>query len=247
MKRIMSVVFAVVLGAALSGCATGGTTQAAAPVEKKPGFDLKAAAIYTMEKAEDGELVDDSGNDMYAMVGGDFVQADGVVGKAMVFNGVDNFLKLPPEVQDGDGWTFAAWVNPDRWGDWARVFDMGDGRTSDIWMGFAGVEKRMRLDIFGTAPVATVLGNTLPPGKWSHIAGTLDGTTMCMYIDGELAMKVPATLLPKNVIKANSYVARSNWSADPLFIGKMDEIIIARTAYTQEQVQAIMKGIPVEK
>jgi arabinan endo-1,5-alpha-L-arabinosidase len=248
MKRLASLALAASLCAALIGCATGGAAQkpAAAP-EQPAAFNLNAIAIYTMEKADGSDLIDESGNGLNAFIGGDFEQGEGKVGKAMVFNGEDNFLKLPTEVLDGDGWTFAAWVNPDAWPDWARVFDMGDGGSSDIWMGFSGVEKKMRMDIFKAGANPTVLGDTLPIGEWSHIAVTLNGSFNCMYINGELTMKTFGKLLPKDVIKKNAYVGRSNWGADPLFKGRMDEIIIARTAYTQDQIKAISKGIPVGK
>jgi arabinan endo-1,5-alpha-L-arabinosidase len=93
----------------------------------------------------------------------------------------------------------------------------------------------------------TLLGDTLPLGQWSHIAVTLDGKVACLYINGQLAMRKDFAMLPKDVIKKNAYVGRSNWSADPLFKGMMDDIIIANAAYTQAQIQAIARGIPVKK
>jgi arabinan endo-1,5-alpha-L-arabinosidase len=269
MKRIAIILTTLALAAALVGCysiaeknqaaapaasaaasAAGGGAGSAAKIDMKgpkADFDLKAIAIYTMEKAdEDGNVIDGAGNDMAAFIGGDFEQVDGVFGKAMSFNGGDSYLILPNEVLDGGAWTFAAWVNPAAWPDWARIFDMGDGSSSDAWLGFAGVEKKMRFDLFG-AQALTLLGDTLPLNQWSHIAVTLDGKTACMYINGELTMKKDFAMLPKEVIHKTSYIGRSNWSADPLFKGAMDDIIIADAAYTQDQVKAIARGIPVKK
>jgi arabinan endo-1,5-alpha-L-arabinosidase len=238
----MGLVIASIL--ALGSCASGAqTAQESLPVD----FDLHALAIYTMDEIEGNVLKDSSGKGNHAEISQNTPKTtEGKVGKALVFDGAETYIVLKPTVLEGKEWTFAAWVNAEAWPRWARIFDFGDGATADMWFGFSGAEAVMRADIFAPQGSVIVLGPSLPTKEWVHLAITVNGQKMTMYVNGKQAAFGYTKLLPSVVVKNGIYIGASNWP-DPLFVGKMDEILIADVAYTDKQIQALMKGIPVKK
>lgn len=211
-------------------------------------FDLNALAIYNFEEAfADGDVADVSGNENLGYAGGDGELKEGKFGKAMVFNGADCYIMLPEEVLDCEQMTFAAWVNPESWRDWARVMDFGDGNTADAWLGFAGIERQLRFDLFSGGKSVTLLAPTPVPGKWTHIAFTFGDGNAKLYVNGKLAQSVPTPLKPTDLVKKGLYVGRSNWSADPLFTGLMDDVLVASKVYTPAQIGALLNGIVIKK
>lgn len=244
MKKIIIAIAAAAL--VLAGCASTG--KASGPDLSTADFDVKAIAYYDFETPiTDGDLEDASGNDMIALVNGEAALVEGKYGQALKFNGIDTSIQLPNEVQDSDEWTFAAWVKADNWKDWARVCDFGDGASMDIWLGFSGVEKQMRFDIFGNGAALTLLGPVLVPGQWSHIAFTFGNGTASLYINGKMVGTRPFGLRPRDIIKQNALVGASNWMADPLFAGAMDDVFISGTVLDAKQVRAVMNGITIAK
>lgn len=244
MKRLF--VFSVLVGAAfmlgLAGCAsTGKAAEESLPAD----FNLHALAVYTMDAIEGNILKDSSGKGHDAQISQENPKiAEGKVGKALVFDGAETYVVLDKAILEGKAWTFAAWVNADAWPRWARIFDFGDGATADMWFGFSGAEAVMRADIFAPQGSVIVLGPSIPSNEWVHLAITVDGQKMTMYVNGKQAAFGYTKLSPSVVVPNGLYIGASNWP-DPLFVGKMDEILIADVAYTEAQIRAIMKGIPL--
>jgi len=141
MKKILAGVVCAAAVLAFTSCGTtkeagaAGTAAAAGT-----GGDIPPAlCMYTFEQPiEDGDIPDASGNELLGYAGGDGTLTDGKFGKAMVLNGSDCYVSLDESVFNSDEFTFAAWVKPDMWKDWARILDIGDGASSDMWLGYAG-------------------------------------------------------------------------------------------------------------
>ena len=244
MKKLLTTVAALAAVLSIAGCASSGGGASGDEGVTTADFDMKALVVYDFETPiEDSDVIDASGNERYGLAGGDGTLVEGKYGQAMVFNGSDGYIMVPEDTLDAAAWTFAAWVKPDSWRDWSRIMDFGDGNLADIWLGFAGIEKRTRLDIFSSGKAVTLLAPTLVPGEWSHIAFTFGDGKVVLYVNGKAAQEVPLDLKPTDIVKKGCYIGRSNWSADPLFTGAMDEILIADAVYTPAQIKAVMKGI----
>lgn len=246
MKKILTGIMCAAAAIAFAGCAS--TKEAGA--SGSAGGDIPPAlSIYNFEEPiEDGDVPDASGNDLVGYAGGDGSLTDGKYGKAMVLNGSDCYISLDESVFDSDEFTFAAWVKPDMWKDWARIVDIGDGATTDLWLGYAGVEHQLRLDVFGTqgAPV-TLLAATPAAGQWTHVAFTLGNGKASLYVNGNLIQQVPCANKLSGFVHGQAYVGRSNWGADPLFTGAVDEVFVSGTCATGKQIKTIMKGLPAAK
>lgn len=205
-------------------------------------------AIYTFQDCPDGAIPDVSGNGNDAQIDGDYKLVNGKFGKALDFDGDTTSIILPDVVMEGDQLTFAAWVNPKTWKDWARVFDFGAGASGDAWLGYSGITKKLRLDWF-TKNAAIQIIETKAPAlkKWAHVAVTVSDDTVTLYVDGkEVGHSDSLGILPNQIPVNNFYVGRSNWP-DPLFRGAMDDIYIDNKALSADEIKALVKATPVPK
>ncbi len=80
------------------------------------------------------------------------------------------------------------------------------------------------------------VGDVLTEGRWHHVAGTWDGLTQRLYIDGvEIANQVPGGVL------GNTSNVEMSSGGEP-FNGMLDEVRIYNRALTQNGIQVIMQG-----
>ncbi|GGL86642.1 hypothetical protein GCM10010129_33020 [Streptomyces fumigatiscleroticus] len=143
--------------------------------------------------------------------------------------------------------TLAAWVRPTHDGDWARIFDFGDGTTRYLYLAarnangvprFAvttsGAGGEQGLD--GTAP--------LPLDEWSHVAVTIADGTGTLYVDGTaVARNTAMTLTPAALgTLAHNWLGRSDYSADPVFAGAFDSFDVWSRALTAEEIAELADG-----
>ena len=76
---------------------------------------------------------------------------------------------------------------------------------------------------------------------WVHLAGTLSGSTITLYINGvSVASMTGATV--NSVTLTLNYIGRSNWASDGNFSGSIDEFRIWNYALSQAQIQASMNA-----
>ena len=85
---------------------------------------------------------------------------------------------------------------------------------------------------------------TISDGNWHLVVATRDGVTISLYVDGNLeATTTSATTV--NVIN-DARMRMGVSKCDGIdgthpFIGKLDELMIFRTAFTQQQIQALAR------
>lgn len=200
---------------------------------------------YTFNEKEivNNEIIDHSGEriNVYSNALDGSVLVEGKTGSGLRFDG-DEYIDLDDSVLSGEGASFAAWVKPDRWIDWSRIFDVGDGKVADMWCGVEGGSGKLRVDIFGLAGGA-VLHTDLPPaGEWSHVAVTFGDGYLKLYVNGTLADSKECAMKPAGIVETmlGLYVGRSNWP-DSLFVGVMDNVVAANRVLTAEEIAELAK------
>jgi hypothetical protein len=83
-------------------------------------------------------------------------------------------------------------------------------------------------------------GNTaLPADTWFHVAGTFDGSTIRIYLNGVLDGSAPSSRYPKSGNTPLRLGARGNDLATP-FAGVLDEVRLWSVARTTAEIQANM-------
>lgn len=164
---------------------------------------------------------------------GDPAYAAGYDAQALTFDGTDDFVALPSDLAYYDNITVAAWVYWDGGDDWQRIFDFGTGTTAYMYLTPSSNVDTLRFLITDGSTESVVNAAALPTGIWTHVAVTLDDDLACVYINGVRAgTNSSTTVNPSDIDPTLNYIGQSQFSADPLFSGSIDDFRIYNYALT---------------
>ena len=176
-------------------------------------------------------------------------------GTALAFDGTDEYVSVPDaaNLRITGSITLEAWIKADAWG--TNYWD-GTIIGKDEWPGY--VEKGYTLRAGDDGKVSFVIGtgsawpeavsaSTMSTDTWHHVAGTFDGTTIKVYVDG---VEKGSTAISQTSITASDNAlgigrgTSSGQNTDRRFDGRIDEVRIWNDDLTQAQLQAWMhRGI----
>ena len=192
----------------------------------------------------DGTTLDTSGYGNNGQLVGPPEFVAGQQGQALRFNGTNTFVQLPEDVVGGSAFTFAAWVKWEGGSNWQRIFDFGNGTNSYMFLTPSNGSS-LRFGIRNGGSEQRVETTALPVGQWAHVAVTLGGGVARIYVNGSLAaVNTSVSLTPASLDLVSNYLGDSQFSADPLFKGTLDEVLIADTALTPSQVAGLATNRP---
>ena len=206
-----------------------------------PNNDSSTVGMWHFDDGSGGTAADSSGNgntgtlapagSLPAWVGGRF-------GYALSFDGSNSYVN----VSDADSLkpaniTVEAWVKPNSYSNWATILMKS---TSDSWAdgyGLAHYTGANDINFFINDYNSNKASGTLDTGRWSHIAGTYNGSHISLYINGVLAQSV-------------EYSTPISHSSQPLKIGKgaggsaymwnglIDEVAVYNRSKSAEEIAA---------
>jgi hypothetical protein len=181
-----------------------------------------------------GDTATDSSGNEFDIPLVDNLWGDGVFGGAVVFPGQGQGQRSG-FVYNDNAITVCAWV-------WHEAFVTGQVEryvTAEPEIAVIRKETDGRLHFYiNTAGTLRHLrvSDVLTEGQWYHVAGTWDGTTQRLYLDGvEIASQAPG-----GVLGTTSGVRLSN-TPEPLN-GMLDDARIYNRALTQEEINIVMVG-----
>lgn len=164
-------------------------------------------------------------------------------GKVIVLNGNDNYLTLPAEIMQSEGFTFSANVKWNGGWNWQRIFDFGNGTDQYFFLTpESGLGMRVALKNGG----GEIQLNTeaLPLNEWHKITVTADAGSMRLYVDDELkAENTTAKERPWDFKPVLNYIGRSQFASDAMFNGAIQDVVIYNYALNEEQIKNIATGI----
>ncbi|MCH5185777.1 MAG: S-layer homology domain-containing protein, partial [Oscillospiraceae bacterium] len=169
-----------------------------------------------------------------------------------------NALKLTPSAKNGYygkldkfplalSFSVGAWIKPadmNTW--WQRVFDFGIGENNSIFVTTlgetpnSGTSGTYRVDAFGSGIDSP---KKLTANEWAYITVTYDeaSDTLTLYLNGE---SVGTAVCTKNMAEVYSgtanYIGKSQYAADALYNGLIDEMVIYNYAITADEIKTLM-------
>ena len=165
------------------------------------------------------------------------------VGNSSLFlNGKESYAKLPSGIINNSQMTIAVWAYVSSiTKTWQRVFDFGNGENQ--YMFFTpnnGSEARFVMKNGGNEEILSTSKLSL---GWHYIAVTISNERVALYIDGDLKDYSDAmTIRPLDIKPRLNYIGRSQFSADPLFSGYINDLRIYNYPLTGEDITKLYNG-----
>jgi chitodextrinase len=199
-------------------------------------------AAYGFDEVSGTTAIDISGNGNNGSISGAGRTTSGMYGGALVFNGtiavvtVSNSASLDLTT----GMTIEAWVNPSvvnsAWRD--AIYKGKDNyylevtTTSGSAPGVGGTFRTSDKILYGAA--------ALPTNTWTHLAGTYDGNTVRLYVNGTQVASAAQT--GSMATSTNPLQIGGDSLYGQFFQGIIDEVRIYNVALTAAQIQTDMSS-----
>jgi len=186
----------------------------------------------------DGDALDSSGYGNDGVLMGDPQWVEGIVGGALEFDGVDDFIDCgnsPVLAITGDI-TVACWIKVAQFDkSWQAIVTTGDSSwrvhrssgSDNVAWGTSGLDPT---DLTGTVNVNDA--------QWHHIAGVYNGSQKLLYIDGVLDASADST----GNINASTYnvnIGENNQATGRYFNGLIDDVRIYNQALSAAEIDRI--------
>jgi subtilisin-like proprotein convertase family protein len=198
-------------------------------------------AAYGFNEGTGTSAADVSGIGNNGVVGSATWTATGKYGGALSFNGSTARVNIndSPSLRLTTGMTLEAWVNPSTVSSaWRDVIYKGDDNY--YLMGTTTSSSRPALGaIFGASTYGEVYGTgALTANVWTHLAGTYDGTTERLYLNG---VQVASRAQTGNILtSANPLTIGGDSFYGQYFSGMIDEVRIYNRALSAAEIQTDM-------
>lgn len=169
----------------------------------------------------------------------------GQLGQAIRLDAVNDYVSLPAGVANSEAITIASWVKWDGGSTYQRLFDFGTGTSQYMFLTPKSASNTCRFSITtnGNGSEAYLQSATaLPVGTWCYVAVTLDGTTGTLWINGTAVDSKPIPITPAQIAPTLNYIGKSQFTADPLFYGTVDEFHILDRALSGPELAQLQLG-----
>ncbi len=219
------------------------TSGNSAEVNATPSCGPTLVARY----AFDGNTSDSSGNANDATATGSPTFVAGKYGSAMSLSGTSQYAMVPAGIMAGvTNFTIAAWVYWNGGNAWQRIFDFGNDTTQYLFLTPSSGNATLRFAITTNGGSAEQILQTspLPVGQWRHVAVTRTGNTARLYTNGVLAVSGTVTIAPAGFNPVLNNLGMSQYPADPLFNGRLDELFIYNYALSDTEIPRLMNNQP---
>ena len=148
---------------------------------------------------------DSNGGAHNATLSGATWTTQGKFGKALSFNGSNNFVSAPDSgaLDLTTEMTLEAWVRPTSLGSWGTVvFKEQPGNYAYALYSNTGTNRPSGNAIVGAFDADTRGTAQLPLNTWSHLAVTYDGNMLILYVDGVQVVTAARPRVDRHVDRA---------------------------------------------
>ena len=201
-------------------------------------------ACFTFDEKEGNLAKDSSGHGLDGVLKGDPRRISGRVGGSLFFDGNDDFIDCgsKPAFDITDSITIAAWIRASTFDrEWMPIITKGD----NAWRFQRHIDSNsleFNVGNYRLVPNLVALGRIrIDDEHWHHVAGTYDGRTINLYVDGVLETSHPVSLLDEMgrndsrvYIGANAELTGRKWH------GAIDDVRIYDYALSQEEIKNLI-------
>ncbi len=182
---------------------------------------------------------------------GDPQWVNGKFGKALQFNGIDEFVEIPhADILTVDNEvTVMAWINTERhaFSDTENyqgiVAKSNSPRSYSLYTQGSGTLHFSTTSTTTNAYVGSSSSGQVPLNEWVHVAAKVEDGGHVYYINGEPAGTGGSDIvLPGTDDTSPVVIGRTGEGASRSFLGMIDDVRIYNHALTQEEIQVIMQG-----
>ncbi len=205
-----------------------------------PPLPAGLVAAYAFNEGTGTTVADATGRGHTGTFVGATWTPSGRYGAALVFNGTNARVTVP-DAADLDlttGVTLEAWVYPTAAGGGAwRTVITKDNAANISYLLYANTDtNNPGMFVGGTWQQQVVGGSTLAANVWTHLAGTYDGATIRLYVNGvQVASRAQTAPIATNndLLSIGGSSVWGEW-----FAGRLDELRIYNRALTAAEIQA---------
>ena len=208
------------------------------PAQSQPVSGLVAA--YGFNESKGTVAADATGKGHTGTITNATWTSSGRFGSALTFNGSSSRVTVAhaSDLNLTTGMTLEAWVFPTTTSG-VRDILIKEGSGVDIYNLYArNWRGRPESNILTGGTNRTAEGTALAANAWTHVAGTYDGTTLRLYING---VQAASTTVSGPIASSTGPVrigGNSLWGE--YFQGRIDEVRIYNRALSQAEIQADM-------
>ncbi|HVQ90242.1 MAG TPA: LamG-like jellyroll fold domain-containing protein [Mycobacteriales bacterium] len=195
-------------------------------------------AAYGFDEGAGTTAGDASGGGHAGTLTGAAWSAAGRFGGALSFNGTSSWVTVPDAaaLDLTSAMTLEAWVRPVAGSGWRTV--LMKERPGGLAYSLYGYDNSNRPPAvygnFGGTDVSAAGGSALPVNTWSHLAGTYDGATLRLYVNGvQVATKARTGPLPASTSPLR-IGGNSAWGE--YFSGLIDEVRVYNRALPAAEI-----------
>lgn len=163
-------------------------------------------------------------------------------GKALEFNGSSSYVSCPSINLSGNAISMQAWIKVDVF---KTAFPyitsvMGtetSGNSAFVRLGDASLaNNKLQFVLYSGSTQMKLDGSAgLNTGEWYHVAATFDGTTMKIYINGELDASMTAS--SSSFVSNGAFAIGRNYGNDRILDGRIDEVSVWSAALSQSTIR----------
>ncbi len=175
---------------------------------------------------------------------GDPQWVNGKFGKALQFNGVDDWVEIPhAEILTVDNEvTVMAWINAERHSGPGGVNWQGIVAKSNSPRSYSFYTRINGVLHFSTAGVGSSSTAQIPLNEWVHVAAIVVGGGHRYFVNGEPGGESGSGITLPGAADTATVVIGKTQESSREFLGVIDDVRIYNNALTQEEIQTIMQG-----
>ena len=164
---------------------------------------------------------------------------------ALSLNGTSKYVQLPTTIAHREEMTFSLWLKWYSGSKWQRIFDFGNGEQQYMFLTANADNGMMRLAAKnGDAEQKMDICKLKTNYTWQHIVITISKDKITAYVDGQKQTEsTDITVRTADFKPVFNYIGRSQFAADPLLKGDIDDVRIYNYALSAEEVGNVYQGI----